>query len=259
MSQKKLSRSTTSKSDFASVVSPAPKPRQVSAQSLKIRIDDLNTFSPLTENQKLFFESYKNGDYFIALLGSPGVGKTFLAVYKALEEAMDKGNGFEKVTIIRSAVQVRDVGYTPGTLDEKMAIYEAPYIDICRTLFGRNDAWSRLQEQGYVKFMSTTAIRGVTIDNSIIIVDECQSMSWHELNSVISRCGQMSKIIFVGDLKQNDLLKNKHDVSGLSQFLEVAQHMQEFTKITFTPDDIVRSSLVKSWIIACENFDKGAK
>ena len=184
---------------------------------------------------------------------------TFLAVYKALEEVMDKGNGFERVTIIRSAVQVRDVGYTPGSLDEKMAIYEAPYIDICRTLFARNDAWSRLQEQGYVKFMSTTAIRGVTIDNSIIIVDECQSMSWHELNSVISRCGHMSKIIFVGDLKQNDLLKNKHDVSGLSQFLEVAQHMKEFTKITFTPDDIVRSSLVKSWIIACENFDKGAK
>ena len=135
-----------------------------------------------------------------------------------------------------------------------MAIYEAPYIDICRILFGRGDAWSRLQEQGHVKFMSTTAVRGITIDNSVIIVDECQSMSWHELNSVISRSGHMSKIIFVGDLKQNDLLKNKHDVSGLNQFLEVAQHMPEFTKIIFTPDDIVRSSLVKSWIIACEKF-----
>ena len=260
MASKKPSRVTAANADFASVVSIAPtKLRQGSAQSLKIKIDDLNTFSPLTENQKLFFDAYKNGDYFVALLGSPGVGKTFLAVYKALEEVMDRSNGFERVTVIRSAVQVRDVGYTPGSLDEKMAIYEAPYIDICRTLFGRNDAWSRLQEQGYIKFMSTTAIRGVTIDNSIIIVDECQSMSWHELNSVITRCGQMSKIIFVGDLKQNDLLKNKHDVSGLIQFLQVADRMKEFTKITFTPDDIVRSSLVKQWIIACENFDERIK
>lgn len=252
MTQKKSSRAVKSASPEVPHLKPVV--RQSSTQSLKIRIDDLKTFSPLTENQKLFFESYKAGDYFISLLGSPGVGKTFLAVYKALEEVLDRGNGFEKVIIIRSAVQVRDVGFTPGSLEEKMAIYETPYIDICRILFGRGDAWSRLQEQGHVKFMSTTAVRGITIDNSIIIVDECQSMSWHELNSVISRSGHMSKIIFVGDLKQNDLLKNKHDVSGLNQFLEVAQHMPEFTKIIFTPDDIVRSSLVKSWIIACEKF-----
>jgi predicted ribonuclease YlaK len=223
--------------------------------TLKIRIDDLKTFDPLTENQKLFFEAYKRQDYFIGMFGSPGVGKTFLAMYRGLEEVLDKSNPFERLVVIRSAVQVRDQGFVPGTLEEKMALYEAPYIDICDTLFSKPDAWQRLKEQKYVKFLSTSAIRGITLDDAVIIVDECQSMTWHELNSIISRCGYRSKIIFVGDLKQNDLVKQKNDVSGLGEFLRVAKTMKEFTEITFTPDDIIRSSLVKSWIIACENLE----
>ena len=223
--------------------------------TLKLKIDNLKTFDPLTENQRKFFDAYRQGDYFIALLGSPGVGKTFLALYRGIEEVLNKDNPFNHVVIVRSAVQVRDQGFVPGSLEEKMAIYEMPYVDICSTLFGRDDAWNRLREQKRIQFMSTTAIRGVTLDDAIIIVDECQSMTWHELNSIISRCGYRSKIIFVGDLKQNDLLKNKHDVSGLTEFLKIARTMSEFTEISFTPDDIIRSSLVKSWIIACENFE----
>ena len=223
-------------------------------QALKVRIDDLKTFQPLTDNQKKFFEAYKRGDYFVALLGSPGVGKTFLAVYKALEEVLDKSNPFKQIVVIRSAVQVRDQGYVPGDLNEKMEMYEVPYKEICQTLFDRNDAWDRLKEQHYARFISTSAIRGISIDEAIIIVDECQSMSWHELSSIITRVGHRSKIIFVGDLKQNDLIKNKNDVSGLANFLEVARHMNEFTQIIFTPEDIVRSSLVKSWIISCEKL-----
>lgn len=223
--------------------------------SLKLKIDNLKTFSPLTNNQKLFFDAYRQGDYFIALLGSPGVGKTFLALYKGIEEVLNRDNTFEHVVIVRSAVQVRDQGFVPGSLEEKMSIYETPYHDICSTLFGRDDAWNRLREQKKITFMSTTAIRGVTLDDAIIIVDECQSMTWHELNSIISRCGYRSKIIFVGDLKQNDLVKNKNDVSGLQSFLKIARTMSEFTEISFTPDDIIRSSLVKSWIIACENYE----
>ena len=223
-------------------------------QALKVRIDDLKTFQPLTDNQKKFFEAYKRGDYFVALLGSPGVGKTFLAVYKALEEVLDKSNPIKQVVVVRSAVQVRDQGYVPGDLNEKMEMYEVPYKEICQTLFDRNDAWDRLKEQHYARFISTSAIRGISIDEAIIIVDECQSMSWHELSSIITRVGHRSKIIFVGDLKQNDLIKNKNDVSGLANFLEVARHMNEFTQIIFTPEDIVRSSLVKSWIISCEKL-----
>jgi len=215
--------------------------------TLKIRIDDLKTFEPLTENQKLFFDAYKRQDYFIGMFGSPGVGKTFLAMYRGLEEVLDKSNPFHRLVVIRSAVQVRDQGFVPGTLEEKMALYEAPYVDICDTLFEKQDVWQRLKEQKYVKFLSTSAIRGITLDDAVIIVDECQSMTWHELNSIISRCGYRSKIIFVGDLKQNDLLKQKN--------VRIARTMKEFTEITFTPSDIVRSSLVKSWIIACENME----
>ena len=222
--------------------------------SLRIKIDDLKKFDPLTENQKLFFDAYKRGDYFIGLFGSPGVGKTFLALYKAIEETLDRNNSFDKIVVVMSAVQVRDQGYVPGDLEEKMQIYEQPYVEICQTLFDRSDAWTRLKEQGYARFISTTAIRGITIDDAIIIVDECQSMTWHELSSVITRTGHRSKIIFVGDLKQNDLVKTRNDVSGLQEFLNVAGTMDEFTRINFTSEDIVRSSLVKSFIVACEKL-----
>ena len=221
---------------------------------LKLRIDDLKTFQPLTENQRLFFEAYKRGDYFIGLFGSPGVGKTFLALLKGLEEVLDKSNSFDKIVVVRSAVQVRDQGFVPGNLDEKMQIYEQPYIEICNTLFDRPDAWVRLKEQDHARFISTTAIRGISIDDAIIIVDECQSMTWHELSSVITRTGHRSKIIFVGDLKQNDLVKTRNDVSGLQEFLNVAGTMEEFTRINFTSEDIVRSNLTKSWIVACEKL-----
>jgi len=226
----------------------------VTSNALKIKLDHLKTFEALTQNQQKFFDAYKRGDYFMGLLGSPGVGKTFLALYRAIEEVLDRSNPFEHVVVVRSAVQVRDQGYVPGTLEEKMEIYEVPYKEICETLFGRKDAWDRLKEQGHARFISTTAIRGISIDNSIIIVDECQSMTFHELNSVISRVGHRSKIIFIGDLKQNDLIKSRNDVSGLQAFLDVARHMDDFSEIQFTPDDIVRSSLVKSWIVACDKL-----
>jgi predicted ribonuclease YlaK len=224
------------------------------SNSLKIKLDHLKTFDALTENQQKFFDAYKRGDYFIGLFGSPGVGKTFLAMYRGLEEVLDRSNPFKQIVVVRSAVQVRDQGFVPGSLDEKMEIYETPYKEISETLFGRSDAWDRLKEQGYARFISTTAIRGISIDDAIILVDESQSMTFHELSSVISRVGHRSKIIFIGDLKQNDLIKSKNDVSGLKEFLNVARHMNEFSEITFTPDDIVRSSLVKSFIVACDKL-----
>lgn len=224
------------------------------SNGLKIKLDHMQTFEALTENQQKFFDAYKQGDYFIGLYGSPGVGKTFLALYRGLEEVLDRTNPFKQVVVVRSAVQTRDQGFVPGTLDEKMEIYETPYKEICETLFKRPDAWDRLKEQGYARFISTTAIRGISIDDAIIVVDESQSMTFHELSSVISRVGHRSKIIFIGDLKQNDLLKSKYDTTGLVDFLKVAKSMDEFSLIEFTPEDIVRSSLVRSWIIACDKL-----
>ena len=221
---------------------------------LKIRIDDLQTFDPLTNNQKKFFEAYKRGDYFIALHGAAGTGKTFCALYKALEEVLDKSNPFSKIIIVRSAVQSRDIGHLPGDVNEKMEIFQQPYMQICSTLFERRDAYDRLSEQGYIEFISTSFIRGMSFDDAIIIVDECQNLSWEEINTCMTRVGYRSKIIFCGDYRQTDL-KKKNDLSGLKKFLEIADLMDSHTRIEFTVDDIVRSSLVKDFILATMQYE----
>jgi phosphate starvation-inducible protein PhoH and related proteins len=222
---------------------------------LKIRLDDMKTFQPLTENQNKFFQAYKQGDYFIALHGVAGTGKTFSALYKAIEEVLDKSNTFEKIVVVRSAVQSREIGHLPGTIDEKMDIYQQPYRQICETLFGRKDAWDRLEEQGHIEFISTSFIRGMSFDNAIIIVDEMQNMTFEEIDTVMTRVGNQSKIIWCGDYRQTDLNKKKNDVSGLLKFFDIAYHMDAFTRIEFTPDDIVRSSLVKDYILAKLKFE----
>lgn len=231
----------------------APNVKAIS-NALKIKLDHLKTFEPLTDNQRLFFDMYRGGGYFLALLGSPGSGKSFVAAYKALEEVLDKTNPFKQLVIIRSAVQTRDSGFLPGTLDEKSEIYEMPYMEICSTLFGRSDAYQRLKEQGYIRFITTTAIRGISLDDAVIIVDECQSMTWHELSTVLTRVGHRSKIIFCGDKGQNDLIKSKNDQSGLGQFLDVVRTMKSYQEVVFTPEDIIRSSLVRDFIIACDKL-----
>lgn len=228
-----------------------------STNSLRIRLDDLKTFEPLTDNQKLFYDAYKRGDYFIALHGVAGTGKTFIALYKAIEEVMDKSNPFNKIIIVRSAVSSREVGHLPGDLDEKTEIYKQPYQQICRTLFGRPDAYQRLEEQHYIEFISTSFIRGMSFDDAIIIVDECQNLSWEEINTVMTRVGYRSKIIWCGDYRQTDLNKKKNDLSGLHKFLSIADKMKNHTRIEFTADDIVRSSLVKEWILAINSYEDG--
>ena len=225
------------------------------SNALKIKIDDLKTFQPLTENQKLFFSAYKQGDYFVALHGVAGTGKTFCALYKALEEVLDKSNPFRKIIIVRSAVQSREMGHLPGDVDEKMEIYQQPYVQICETLFDRKDAYQRLNEQGYIEFISTSFIRGMSFDDAIIIVDEMQNLTFEEIDTVMTRVGYRSKIIWCGDYRQTDLNKRKNDMSGILKFFDIAWHMGAFTKIEFTPDDIVRSSLVKDYILAKMHYE----
>lgn len=227
------------------------QPKTGATNALRIKLDHLQTFSALTPNQEKFFELYRGGAYCIGLFGSPGVGKSFLAMYRAIEEVLDRSTPYKQVVVIRSTVPSREIGFLPGTEEEKIAIYELPYREIAQTLFNRPDAWDRLKEQGYARFISSSFVRGISIDDSIIIVEEAQNYTWQELSSVITRTGHRSKIIFTGDLFQNDLVRQKNDQSGLEQFLDVLRSMGEFQEIFFTPDDIVRSSLVKKFIQAC--------
>jgi len=219
-------------------------------ETLKLKLDNLKVFDPLTDNQKKFFDAYKLGDYFLALHGVAGSGKSFCALYKALEEVLDRGNPFNKVVVVRSSVQSREMGHLPGDADDKMSMFEQPYVQICNTLFGRHDAWARLKEQHVVEFISTSFIRGLSFDNAIIIVDEAQNCTYQELSTIITRVGHLSKILLCGDYRQTDLDKKKNDLTGIHQFLKIAQRMDCFTRIEFTVDDIVRSSLVRDWIIA---------
>jgi len=222
---------------------------------VRFKLDNLRNIQPLTENQKLFFESYARGDYFIMLTGSAGTGKSFIAVCKALENILDRESIYNKIIIVRSAVQSRDMGFTPGSAEEKMSMYEQPYMQICHSLFGRRDAYDLLKEQGKIEFVSTSFIRGMTFDDSIIIVDECQNMNWEELSTIMTRVGYRSKIIFCGDYKQSDLHRKQNDRSGLHKFHSIAKRMFASTNIEFTTDDIVRSSLVKDFLIAVEEYE----
>lgn len=212
----------------------------------------MKKIQPITSTQEILFDSYKQG-YNIAAIGTAGTGKTMCALYLALSDVIES-NRYEKVIVIRSAVQTREQGFMPGSLKEKISYYETPYIDIVNDLFGRADAYSVLKQKGCVEFMSSSFVRGLTFDNSIIVVDECQSMTYHELDSIITRVGESSKIIFCGDMKQDDLKqsKNRADVSGLKDFIRVINKIDSFEVIEFGVSDIVRSGLVKEYIIAKE-------
>ena len=215
----------------------------------------MRQIKPLTPTQSDLFDSYKEG-YNIAAIGTAGTGKTMCAMYLALNDVLQKG-GYDNVIVIRSAVQTREQGFMPGSMTQKQAVFEAPYTDIVNDLFGRGDAYQILKSKGTIKFMTSSFVRGLTFDNAIIIVDECQSMTYHELDTIITRVGESSKIIFCGDTKQDDLQqsKNRNDVSGLYDFLKVLKRIPSFDVVQFGVDDIVRSGLVKEYIMAKEYLE----
>lgn len=207
---------------------------------------------PITATQSDLFESYNEG-YNLAAIGTAGTGKTMCATYLALNDVLQKGE-YEKVVIIRSAVQTREQGFMPGTQAQKEAVFEAPYNDIVNDLFERKDAYNLMKAKGMIEFKTSSFVRGLTFDNAIIIVDECQSMTYHELDSIITRVGESSKIVFCGDTKQDDLAtsKNRADVTGLHDFLKVLYAIPSFDVVRFGVNDIVRSGLVKEYILAKE-------
>lgn len=213
----------------------------------KLRIDDLVTVTPLTHSQAKTFTSYK-ADKNLLLHGIAGTGKTFLSLCLALEEVMDPSSDYDRVIIVRSIVPTRDIGFLKGDDKEKVSPYEAPYITICSELFNSPSAYDQLVNQGVIEFLPTSFIRGQTFDNSIIVVDECQNLNFHELDSIITRIGNYSKVIFCGDHSQSDFTKD-FEKKGILSFIRILKNMGSFDFIEFTIDDIVRSELVKEYII----------
>ena len=209
---------------------------------------------PLTDNQKLLFKYYDEGKNIFAH-GVPGSGKTFCLLYKALKEVLDERTPYDTVYIVRSIVSTRDVGFLPGMLEEKIGIYEIPYKNMVKDIFRMPSdvdfdmLYGNLKSQKIIDFMSTSFLRGITLDNCIIIVDEAQNLSAHESFSIISRCGEDTKIMFAGDIEQSDLVKMS-EKTGIIDFVRVINAMPSFEKIEFDVDDIVRSGLVREFVIA---------
>jgi phosphate starvation-inducible protein PhoH len=211
-------------------------------------IFEMRKIEPLTENQKLSFENFDKGKN-LMLHGIAGTGKSFISLYLALKEIMNNKNSpYQKVIIVRSVVPTRDMGFLPGNNKEKTKVYEAPYYAICAELFGRGDAYEILKQKGHVDFISTSFIRGITLNNCIIIVDEIANMTLHELDSVITRVGKNCRIVFSGDFRQSDFTK-EHEKNGLKDFMRIINRMKSFAFIDFDENDIVRSSMVKDYII----------
>ena len=207
----------------------------------------LKPISPLTMNQRKTFDFYRDGKN-LMLHGMAGTGKTFISMYLALNDVINR-ELYDNVTLIRSVVPTRDMGFLPGTQGEKSKAYEMPYFPIATDLFGRGDAYEVLKNKKLVNFITTSFIRGTTINDSVIIVDEVENMTFHEIDSVITRVGKNCRIIFCGDFRQSDLQKSE-DRNGLLKFMDIVDKLRNFGYIEFTQDDIVRSGLVREYIIA---------
>ena len=224
-----------------------------------IQSNQLVTISPIGENQQKVFDAWAK-DKNLFLSGSAGTGKTFILLYLALKAVLDKGTPYDKVVLVRSLLPSRDIGFLPGTLQEKSDLYQDPYRILVRYLFEMpteqdfTQLYDKLIGQGSLEFYSTSFLRGQTFDRSIIIVDEASNLVFQELDTIMTRVGQDSKICFAGDMAQSDLRKHNGDRNGYHNFQSILNEMEEFVVVDFDIGDIIRSGLVRSYLIAKTNL-----
>ena len=224
-----------------------------SKKNKEINHTNLVTIKSITDNQKLVFDSWKKEKNQF-LFGAAGTGKTFISLYLALKDVLDLKKSYDKVVLVRSLIPTREIGFLPGDEEDKAALYQVPYQNMVQFMFEQpneqsfSNLYTRLKSQGSLFFLSTSFLRGLTFDNSIIIVDECQNLNFHELDTIITRVGQDSKIVFSGDFYQTDLVK-QNDKNGLHTFLRILEEMEEFHCLEFTIGDIVRSGFVRNYLI----------
>jgi len=219
-----------------------------------INLDFIKKIEPLTKNQEEFFRCYQNNQNLVAY-GCAGTGKTFIALYNALLDVLDPKTPYEKIYIVRSLVATREIGFLPGDHEDKSSLYQIPYKNMVKYMFEMpTDAdfemlYGNLKTQGTISFWSTSFVRGTTFDNAIIIVDEFQNLNFHELDSMITRVGENTKLMFCGDATQTDLIK-QNERNGIADFMKILRIMPSFDVVEFEAEDIVRSGLVKEYILA---------
>ena len=222
-------------------------------QKLEIGSSNLISVKPITDNQKIVFETWKKKQNQF-LFGCAGTGKTFVSLYLALQDVMNLQTKYDKVVLVRSLIPTREIGFLPGDEEDKAALYQVPYANMVQFMFQQpneqafNMLYEKLKQQGSLYFLSTSFLRGLTFDNSIIIVDECQNLNFHELDTIITRVGQDSKIVFCGDFGQSDLSRTS-EKNGLHDFLRILEEMEEFNCVEFDIGDIVRSGFVRNYLI----------
>ena len=240
-------RKKTSDFDF---VNSSPKKMR---RKKPINTEQLTDIQPLTDNQKLVFDAYENNKN-LFLYGCAGTGKTFIAMYLALKEILSNKPAYEKLYVVRSLVPTREIGFLPGDHEDKAHLYQIPYQNMVKYMFKMPDdpafemLYDNLKAQETISFWSTSFLRGTTLDNAIVLVDECQNLNFHELDSIMTRVGNDSKIIFAGDIAQTDLVKT-NEKNGILDFMKILEIMDEFANIEFDVNDIVRSGLIRNYII----------
>ena len=214
----------------------------------------MRTVESLTPNQEALFNSYDKGQNLVAY-GCAGTGKTFITLYKALRDVLDEKTPYEKIYIVRSLVATREIGFLPGDHEDKSSLYQIPYKSMVKYMFEMPTEsdfemlYGNLKTQGTIDFWSTSFIRGTTFDKTIVIVDEYQNLNYHELDSIMTRVGSQSKIMFCGDATQSDLIRT-NERNGIIDFMRILRLMPSVDIIEFGVEDIVRSGLVKEYIIA---------
>jgi len=244
-----MPRNRKKTSDFDFVNSSPKKMRR----KKPINSEQLTEIKPLTDNQKLVFDAYEENKN-LFLYGCAGTGKTFIAMYLALKEILSNKTPYEKLYVVRSLVPTREIGFLPGDHEDKAHLYQIPYQNMVKYMFKMPDdpafemLYDNLKAQETISFWSTSFLRGTTLDNAIVIVDECQNLNFHELDSIMTRVGNDSKIIFAGDVAQTDLVKT-NEKNGILDFMKILQIMDEFACLEFDVNDIVRSGLIRNYII----------
>jgi len=240
-------RSNGNQSPAVGLMSKLSKRKKPIGQELLLDIE------PLTDNQRKLFESYDAGKHLVAH-GVAGSGKTFLCLFKALQDVLSECTPYEKVYIVRSLVPTREIGFLPGSHDDKASLYQIPYKNMVKYMFQMpSDAdfemlYGNLKAQETISFWSTSFIRGTTLDNCIIIVDELENLNFHELDSIITRVGENTKILFCGDASQSDLIR-QNEKNGVVDFMKILRQMPSFDIIEFEVEDVIRSGLIKEYII----------